>query len=269
MFRGGIGSFLFTLYNLLTCNDLFFHLWYVICFVLLLLLIPYINIIISNINRKDYKKILIYTSVLYILSSSINDFVGYDFLYGYTGKSFTDMGCFNFIIFIIMYLIGGYIGKYSISVRRPGLIFIILSSLTAGLTYWYSFTGGFKFLVKEMLGYEAQYESYHFYEAFCKYNNVLVVLMTIFLFLYFKDLKIKNKFINKLSNGVYGGYLIHTCFLSFVFYLYQADNSVYPYYNYNISSVGVLFSLCFIIYILSLSSSLFCDKFFLKWLIKH
>lgn len=126
------------IYNIFTLGGPFFHLWYMVCYVVLFLLVPYINICIAKITKTQHIMLIVFSSLIFVVLSSINDFYGMQIIYGYTGLSFTQMGVFNFTTFFTMYFIGSYIGKYYPNIKVPLLFFFITSMVTYSLTILYS-----------------------------------------------------------------------------------------------------------------------------------
>lgn len=222
-----------TVYGLLSISDLFHHLWYIIGYIWLIFLAPYLNIVLIRLQKWEFRNLIIFSSVIFVGLSSLDDFVGSRFLYGYTFNSFGEQGTYNIVLFIILYMIGGYISKYAITCRYPLPKFMCIGVVLTVLTFWYSHLGGPASIIKLSLGIETKYEI-KLYEAFLKYNNFFVLMMAYYLFMFFKQLNFKSPFINKIARGTYSGYIIHMIVLSMLYLVIHKIFNVeteYPFYS--------------------------------------
>lgn len=126
------------LYSFISLTGLFFHLWYLVGYVFMFLLMPYMNIIIKKINKKQSLILIIILGSILIFLSSIDDIVGFRLFYGYTGRSFTEIGAFNIVNFVPLYFVGATIGKYEIKIRHTLIKFIFVGIIVVLLTSLYS-----------------------------------------------------------------------------------------------------------------------------------
>jgi surface polysaccharide O-acyltransferase-like enzyme len=164
--------------------------WFLVYYVILYLLIPFINMIIAKIEKKQLRNIIIILTFLFIVVPT--------FTKNAWGFSAHD-------IFILDYLIGAFIRLYSEEQENNKklnfkiLVVIILVAVMSIITM--SFVG--KILGKNKLLQNCDY--------FINSNYSIISFgLAIYTFLLFKGMKIKNnKFINFIASSVLGIYLIH------------------------------------------------------------
>lgn len=149
--------------------------WFVINYVVLYLLIPYINVIIKNINKKQYI-ILIIISILFFS-------IWPTFVSGTTVKD----GGYGIINFIMLYLIGSYISKYKPNIKKY-ICFLIYILMTI-ITYLISVN-----IIK-----------IHAYTY--AYNTIFTIIGAVSLFLMFSKFEISSEIINKISKHIFGIYI--------------------------------------------------------------
>lgn len=152
--------------------------WFATTYFILYLIYPYINILINNLSKKDYKKLLIILTItLSIWPMMINK----------------DIECNNLIWFIFLYLLGAYIKLYiKITYDKKWTIYALVSFIVALLLIIV--------LYRLKIDYNIIFGEY-------KYPTLLI---SIVLFLSFLNLKINNsKIINTIGKSTFGIYLLH------------------------------------------------------------
>lgn len=231
--KGLIKNVLSIGWSLVKISDLFGPLWYIVGYIWVLLLAPFLNRIVKDLSRAQYRYFIILISILLVGLSSINDFFGIRFVYGYTFNSFSEQDSYNIVMFIPLYYIGGYISKYDVHIHRPLLKYLFWGTAVTALTFLYSQAGGIKTVGKTLMGIDAGY-SYSFYEAFCKYNNIFIILMAFYIFMTFRQINFKSTIINTIAKGSYTGYLLHIVVLSLIYFIIchivEAETE-YPFYT--------------------------------------
>ena len=149
--------------------------WFVIIYIILYALIPYINKMVRNIGKSKYKNLLI---ILIIAFSIYPTFL--------TDVTVKDNG-YGIINFITLYLIGGFIQKFEFNSKiskypKIGFLSCVICTFIFSL-----FTN----------------------KAFA-YNSIFNIISAIYLFLIFKQIKIQSKSINNLAKYTFGIYILHT-----------------------------------------------------------
>lgn len=161
--------------------------WYVVMYIILYLISPFLNILIDNLKEKELKHLIIILAVLF----SIVPFF----------TLWTDLS--RLVIFFLGYFIGAYIRLYAKRYNKNKLlkIFLLLSITTVILVssfYISSIIFNKPFLLKG--------STY----LLVANNSPFVISIAISIFLFFRELDIKqNKAINRIAASSLGIYLIH------------------------------------------------------------
>jgi len=164
--------------------------WFFTNYFMLYLLIPFINKLVSNLSRREYKKLLVISVVLFIFIPSFAIF----------RSSFSP-----FIYLVIYYLIGGYIKLYCNDLKYNN------KYLFSGFCLFLTISALF-FLIFSKLSLNNEYFS-KFVFSFSDLKSVFLFGCSLCLFLLFKQLNINNnKFINLLGSVSFGVYLFHDNF---------------------------------------------------------
>lgn len=177
--------------------------WFMTQYILLYLISPILNIIVHNINKEKYKKMLLLFFVVFSILPFITNQEVYPSSNGYT-----------LLQFIVLYFIGAYFRKYnidsnyylkSISENSRRLIFLILF-LFSGMISGFITLSADSFIGKNEI---FSYIGNSFMNASNSYNNPFLIITSTAYFLYFGTFHFQNKFINLVSKLTLGVYLIH------------------------------------------------------------
>ena len=181
--------------------------WFVTNYVVLYVIAPFINKLIDNLNKYEYRMLII---ILFIILSVIPTFTGSNFIYN------------NLIWFIYLYLLAGYIRLHYEKKHEKNLYLNIAISMYIII-----------FALSEIILIIAKYiprlldNSMYFSEI----NKVPAVICSVCLFLYFKELKLEsNKYINEIASSTFAIYLLHDNYL-FKDYLWAVVLKTSNYYN--------------------------------------
>lgn len=172
--------------------------WFIIVYLALYLLTPYINKLINALTTQEYKKMLIIILLLFVIYQTA---LNYSQLFiPIWGWSFIiDRGIdpgYNIINFIVLYLVGGYIRKSNINLsKKTNILGYFISTILIFIS-WY-------------ILYHSKYQNYANISFY--YNNVLVLIASTSIFLVFKNIKIKtSKIINILASTTMGIFILST-----------------------------------------------------------
>jgi hypothetical protein len=182
--------------------DLGFY-WFINAYLLLYCLSPFLNILISKMNGKTFRKLLF---TCFIIGSLIPTFT--------RQQTFINMGGYSLYNFIFLYFIGAYFRLHKIEIWD---YFKINSLKFKGLVYFslfvFMFVINFSFYMLGcnllQLGHIANELGSILTNATYAYDNPLVIIGSIMYFLWFGCFTINSKFINKIAPLVFGVYLIH------------------------------------------------------------
>ena len=159
--------------------------WFVIFYIMLYIMIPYINKLIEQLDKITFKKLLL---ILFIILSIVPTCTA-------EAWSFS-----NIDIFIFMYMLGAYIRLYydkKLSIKTK--IICIISIIILFLSPIFIDCIGEILHTNKLLN-KATY--------FLAQNSFLCIVASISMFLIFKNIELKSNFINYISSSVLGVYLI-------------------------------------------------------------
>ncbi len=221
------------------------------CYIMFFLFIPFLNILIHNMNQRQHIKLLLLLFCTYILFGTIR-----------LGSFGVTMNYVSW--FMVLYFIAAYIRLYPTkwfsnnNVCGGGLLVSLCLSAA-------SVIGG-AWLSTKTNGFGPFY-------FVTDSNTFLAVLTGVFAFLFFKNLKIPyNKFINTVAATTFGVLLIHTSGEAMLQWLWKDTLTVSSRYGdqllpvHAIASVLGIFTVCAIIDILRIK---FLEKPFFTWWDKH
>lgn len=158
--------------------------WFFTAYIILMLFSPILNMTLNNYSKRYTELFIIIGIVLFIICPTIKFPI------------IEDRG-FGFISFMLLYLLGGYIRRYS-TLSYSTKFYLILYVISFLLISIHA-------LILFFFGKNYGYRSSSF-----AYNNILVFVSSIFFFVIFLKLKIPpSKPINRIATFVFGIYLFH------------------------------------------------------------
>ena len=166
---------------------LFGEWWFASTYFVLYLFSPYINMFLTKLDKQTYKKLLILMTIVWVIIPTF---------------STKDFESNNLIYFFYLYSIGAYIKLWKNDLKIKNSKCFILIALTAFLTYS-------TVIIFDIMGLK-----YTFFRGketyFYNLKSLPILIMSILIFISFKNLKIKHsKIINTISMATFGVYLIH------------------------------------------------------------
>lgn len=177
--------------------------WFLECYLAIYLLSPILNKVILNCTKKQLQKIII---IIFILFSIISTLTMDEVIYTRSGHSIAS--------FILLYFIGAYLRLYPMNenyffkiftdtAKKTIYLIAFLSCACLSLLCHIAYTkmSGLHPLFNE-IGLILNY-------SFFSFASPIVIIQSIFYFLFFSTLNINSKFINKISKSTFGVYLIH------------------------------------------------------------
>lgn len=93
--------------------------WFFNCYLILILLAPFLNRLTDTMEQKEYRRMLAVLLVLFCLIPSVNLF----------GDSFGTAGGYSFIWFCVVYLLGRYLRRWPMKRRPYGWYFLALGTV--------------------------------------------------------------------------------------------------------------------------------------------
>lgn len=158
--------------------------WFAYTFLVLYVLMPFLNKFICGIEKKDLKKIII---ILLLGWSVIYSFTGADLQFSYLGW------------FVLLYFIGAYIRLYSLAVSERGYFWILI--ISTALLFLSTVT-------INIIGLKMGFYPDHGTDLY-SLHSPLIVAMSVALFCIFRELRIrKSVLINLIASASFGTYLL-------------------------------------------------------------
>lgn len=238
-----IAALRFGLFSVQTANALLvvpsYNLWFITCYLILMILSPYLNEFCVLLKKKDYLRMLLYLFFLLCVFPTIS-------IKGATNDIVLRQGGKNLVYFLFIYLLGRYIFLHSrliLSRLKLGGIFVLSTLLIISLNIMVS---------------------YYFHKKLFIFSfdcSPLILISSLCIFSIFKSLEYHSKIINWFASSVFGIYL-----LSDVYYILNDRYINLSNYSANKFFIIQLVIIC----ILSWFFSLIIDKtigFVLRYLI--
>lgn len=158
--------------------------WFMSIFLILYILTPYLNKLLSNLDFTEYTNLLVILIIVFVLWPSL--IIKF--------KPLDTTGGFSLYNFIVLYIVGAYINKFYKCKKFNKKKLVILYTFST-ITLWL-----LNVIISQFKGY-----NYNIYN----YNFILVFISCVSVFLIFKEIEIQSKVINKFSTLTLGIYLIH------------------------------------------------------------
>lgn len=156
--------------------------WFIYSYILLMIISPVLNTFTQENNKIKLKSFLI---AFYI----------FQFLVGWLMKCETFSGGYSCISFIGLYLFARYLRIFGRSVNRKFAVIMIVLLILLNTSLITILT------------------CYPFYNIdalkLISYNSPVIILLSVYILLFFKELNIKSKIVNYISSSVLAIYLIH------------------------------------------------------------
>lgn len=179
------------------------NLWFLIMYIALYLLAPYLNILIEKLNQTEHRKLLILLFIMF----SIIPLLTYQ-------NTFSNDG-FTIIHFIFLYLLGAYLKKYPISQnihfknyssKKKTIIFSTLFLILGFINFLLFFFS--KTILEMNPGEFITYVCNAIKEGCYLYSNPIIIVQSICYFLIFENFNIKSNIINYISSSLFATYII-------------------------------------------------------------
>lgn len=160
--------------------------WFITIYFVLCIISPILNLIINNIDKHQFKRILIVMLLLFYLIPT--------FQYMVNAPTITGDSGYGIVNFVCLYFYGRYIKLYYCDNGNIALYVIgyILSSILL-------FLGNH--ILSKIFGF--------YFNSFISYDTIFLLISAITLFLIFKNITIESKLINNLSKYALVAFLIH------------------------------------------------------------
>lgn len=203
--------------------------WFVMLYVGLYLLSPYINVLLHQLSDKNKRTLLIVSFVLFSIWPSLVTLLESYLLYPVNGLNTValtggDSG-YTLVQFLLMYLIGAYIRLTDFTLKPRCSIPLLLCSV---------------FLITLE---SAQSTSFAW-----SYCNPLVILAAVAMFTLFRQFRFQSRVINALSKSAFTCYLAHMYFLKHYHIAYAVNQPLWYMVCHILFTAVTVYLFCFITY---------------------
>lgn len=168
--------------------------WFITTYFVLCLISPFLNLIVEHSNTTQFKQILSIGIALFVILPT--------FAYILNFESITCDAGYGIVNFIFLYLIGRYIKLHG--VKKYNRYWFLIGYICS-----MAICGAFQIFYSKTLSFS--------FTSLWSYDTIFVFAGAIFLFLFFREIKISNRFINLLAKTCLAAYIIH---LNPLFYRY-------------------------------------------------
>ena len=203
----------FYLLNIILGNEtfsiskLFLHFlpinYFVVLYSVLYVLSPYINILIKNLDKKNFKRLVIVLFIIFSVLSQLTDilenFYGNQLMGLSTIGMYGSQSGYTIVNFILLYFITAYMKMRDIKIKNK-MIFGIIFIINYIILYFGSILEHFLGLSKTTTW---------------NYNNPFVISFALLIFILFKNIKFNNKFINEMAKSAFTCFLFHPVIIQF------------------------------------------------------
>ena len=200
--------------------------WFAATYLLLVIMQPYINLLINGIDKKEHFYLLI---LLFSVWSLFPTFFRVSYMFD------------NIMFMFIMYMTGAFIKRYGMKQKRKKRIYLILGISSIALMF-------ISVIAFDLIGiYTGNKVWFGRATMFYSEDTVFSVVAAIALFIFFASLDIQKNYINFISKGVFGVYLIHNHILFHNIIWSRPDNSALcNIYIYALIKIIAVFFCCWI-----------------------
>jgi surface polysaccharide O-acyltransferase-like enzyme len=169
--------------------------WFITAYIIVYILSPYLNILIQNMKKKEYQRLLMILLLIWCIIPTI---------FGVFYNTTENMLFYSRLIWlIVMYLVGAYIKLYPIEIfskKRNSILCAILTfaCMLVSIVIIYKFKNIFEKLGTTEIAY------------FWTPNTMLMFLLSVSIFEIFLNIKMKSiKIVNIIASTTLGIYMIH------------------------------------------------------------
>lgn len=231
-------SFVGFINSLIPCN------WFVVLYIVLYLISPFLNLVIKELNKKQYVLLLVLLFCLFSFYPTLIDLIeafrGYLSLGTSTIGMFGSQSGYTIVNFVLIYFIGGFIRKFGLeNLKKIYLVplFFVCSFIILGWSYLEPNSAW----------------------AYC---NPFVIAEAVLAFLIFRSIKMPNiKPIIYLSQASFMVYLTHIYFLKFIPVSWFANFNIFAIIFYEFAFAMILYFIGFVINLIySLTFKLIFDR---------
>lgn len=181
-------------------NALLPHNYFVTLYVALYFISPLINKSLNSLTKEQYKYWLIVLTMLFsiepILIDVLEGIKGSDIMGASTIGILGSEWGYTVVTFLLIYIIGAYCGRFELSWSKKKCVCVVLLTALI-LTVWK--------IIEIRLGRSIGAENY---------QNPVIILEAVAIFMLFSHIRIQNKIINQISKTCFTVFIVHANFIN-------------------------------------------------------
>lgn len=207
--------------------------YFVVFYLVLYVISPYINILIKNISKVNFKRLVVMLFLIFSVWNFFVDFIGRPFSapkglstisIGGTGGGYT------IVNFILVYFVGAFLRLNEIKLNKKAS----LVGLTACLA---------------ILHIEAVLEFMWYGSTVSwNYDHPLVILIPVFAILLFNNFKIESGIINSIAKASFTSYLFHSVLLKYIMVEKFVNRNIFILIAHQFGMAILIYMLSYLVY---------------------
>lgn len=206
--------------------------YYVMLYSTLYIISPYLNLVIERFNKKQLKKFLIIMGSLFSVEPFIVDCLGatvkeIEINSLNTVSSYGSLGGYSIVNFVLLYYIGAYIKRYEVSLRKCELLSIAMVMIVCN--YILSLIPQLTWIM-------------------WNYNNPILIIFVVCVFIFFLKIEIYNSVINELSKATFTCLVFHGYFITKLDYAKYVNENICILIAHQIITAVLFFFISYLAY---------------------
>lgn len=230
-----------TIYNLV--GNLLPSNYFIILYLSVYFISPYLNRVLMNISREDRKQMLIITLSIFVIWSYGADCIGTFIGPGHIVDGLNSVSRegsqagYTFVNFLCMYIIGAYINLNKCNLRSiHATVGMVISLAFIFPFYFFEYNRNIEACVDENM-------------VSTNYNSPFVIIIAVCLFQLFRNVNFTSQTINKLSKAAFTCYLAQNSFFQFLHIDYFVNQTAYLLAIHLVISVTGIYAVSYVLHL--------------------
>lgn len=160
--------------------------WFVTTYIVLYLISPFLNFMIQRLNKKQFQCLIFLMVILFYMVPTVQ--------YTLNAPTVTLDNGYGIVNFVCLYFMGGYIRLYVGSIKKAyvGAGYLMSCLILFAANHVMSVLMGF------------------YFNTYISYDTIFCLMGAVCLFLWFREVDIQSKLINRIAEYSFAAFIIHT-----------------------------------------------------------